>query len=226
MKTACVHSPMEHGLFGRKESELIRTIFFDYDGVLTTDKSGSLTTCRYLSEASGIALSTINAAFHPYAGDLFTGRARHADIWSGVCESLNSDLDIGLLFEAFESTPLNGAMVSLARTLQAHHSIGIITDNPIDRMDHLRVHQDLDSLFSPIVASAEVGSSKQGQEIFLSAMSRASVAPEECIFIDNSEPNVAMARTLGMHAIFHDDGKNDIDALAKELRRLGARADS
>jgi len=56
------------------ENMVIRAIFFDYDGVLTTDKNGSLTTYRYLSEASGIAFSTISAAFSPYGGDLFTGR--------------------------------------------------------------------------------------------------------------------------------------------------------
>lgn len=205
---------------------MIRTIFFDYDGVLTTDKNGSLTTCRYLSEASGIAPSTISAALQPYAGELFTGKVRHVEIWPGVCKTLGTDLDIRLLFEAFESTPLNEPMVSLARKLRGKHSVGIITDNPIDRMDHLRAHQNLDALFDPIVASADVGSSKHGQEIFLSAMSRASVEPEQCIFIDNSEPNVVMARTLGMHAIFHDDGKNDIDALANELRRVGTRWDN
>nr|WP_233175941.1 HAD-IA family hydrolase [Dyella sp. ASV24] len=205
---------------------MIRTIFFDYDGVLTTDKNGSLTTCRYLSEASGVAFSSISTALQPYAGALFTGKVRHAEIWPGVCETLGADLDIRLLFEAFESTPLNAPMVSLARKLQANHSIGIITDNPIDRMDHLRAYQNLDALFDPIVASAEIGSSKHGQEIFLSAMSRAGATPEQCIFIDNSEPNVVMARTLGMHAIFHDDGKNDIDALASELRRFGARWDN
>ncbi|SFS16923.1 putative hydrolase of the HAD superfamily [Dyella sp. OK004] len=202
---------------------MIRTIFFDYDGVLTTDKSGSQTTFRYLSEASGIALSTISAAFSPYSGDLFTGKVSHAKIWHKVCEAMGKALDIDLLAAAFESTPRNHGMFSLAQTLRANYSVGIITDNNKDRMDHLRKHQALDALFSPIVVSAEVGSSKHGQDIFLHATSRADVAPVESIFIDNSEANLVVARALGMHTVFHDDEKNDIDALTRALESLGVR---
>jgi putative hydrolase of the HAD superfamily len=89
-------------------------------------------------------------------------------------------------------------------------------------MDHLRKYQGLDSLFNPIVVSAEVGSSKRSQDIFLCATSCAGVAPDECVFIDNSEDNVVMARALGMHAVFHDDEKNDVDALMNVLEALGA----
>ena len=63
---------------------------------------------------------------------------------------------------------------------------------------------------------------KRSQDIFLRATSCAGVAPDECVFIDNSEDNVVMARALGMHAVFHDDEKNDIDALMKVLDEFGA----
>lgn len=204
---------------------MIRTIFFDYDGVLTTDKSGPLTTFRYLSEASGIALSTISAAFNPYSSDLYTGRANHAQVWREACEAMGETLDVGLLTAAFESTPRNNDMFSLAQRLKVNHVVGIITDNTRDRMDHLRKHQELDALFHPIVVSAEVGSSKRSHDIFLHATSIAGVAPEESIFIDNSESNLVVARALGMHTVFHDDEKNDIDSLMRELESLGARID-
>lgn len=202
---------------------VIRTIFFDYDGVLTTDKSGSLTTFRYLSKASGIALSTLNAAFGPYAGELLMGRASYSQVWDRVCEAMGESLDIGLLVEAFESTPLNTGMLSLARRLRDAHAVGIITDNDSDRMGHLRKYQGLDALFRPIVVSADVGGSKRGQDIFRYAACSAGAAPDECIFIDNSRDNVAMALTLGMHAVFHDDERNDIDVLVNALQQRGAR---
>lgn len=205
---------------------MIRTIFFDYDGVLTTDKSGSLTTFRHLSHTTGIAVPALTAAFGPYTGDLLTGKMRYAQIWPMACESLGAELDMDVLMGAFESTPLNTGMMSLARQLAMQHAVGIITDNNLDRMDHLRRHQDLDALFDPIVVSAEVGGSKQGEAIFLHALSRAQTAPDECVFIDNSESNLVMARTLGMHAIFHDDEKNDVPALAHRLQQLDVRVDS
>jgi putative hydrolase of the HAD superfamily len=205
---------------------MIRTIFFDYDGVLTTDKSGSLTTHRYLSDATGVALPAIGAAFSPHAGDLLTGKLRYAQIWPTVCQALRQELDIGLLAGAFESTPLNAGMLSLARRLSAHYPVGIITDNNKDRMEHLRRFQDLDALFDPIVVSAEVGGSKLGKEIFLHALSCANALPHESVFIDNSESNLVMARALGMHAIFHDNERNDIDALTSQLEQLGVRTEN
>ena len=205
---------------------MIRTIFFDYDGVLTTDKSGSLTSFRYLSEASGLPFSVINAAFGPHMGDLLTGKTSHAHIWPAVCEAAGNALDIGLLTGAFESTPPNAHMFSLARQLSTHYSVGIITDNNQDRMDHLRKHQALDELFDPIVVSADVGSSKHGPEIVEHALRRAGVEANESVFIDNSESNLVVARAWGMHAVFHDDEKNDMGALRERLAFLGVRMET
>lgn len=203
---------------------MIRTIFFDYDGVLTTDKSGSQTTYRYLSEASGVAQSAIQAAFAPYMGELMTGQANHADVWPQASATLGKALDIHLLAAAFESTPVNAPMLALARRLKGAYRLGIITDNSRDRMTHLRHAQQLDALFDPIVVSAEVGCSKRVPEIFLGALSEAGASAHECVFIDNGSENVAMARSVGMHAIHHDDEKNDMAALLHALTELGVHA--
>jgi hypothetical protein len=42
---------------------LIEAIFFDYDGVLTLDQTGSLTTNRFLSERTGIPYDEVRRAF-------------------------------------------------------------------------------------------------------------------------------------------------------------------
>ena len=201
---------------------MIKAVFFDYDGVLTTDRSGSLTTYRYLSRATGIAFSTINTAFSRYGNDLLLGKVSYAEIWHEACEALGVDLDIGLLHEAFESTPVNSGMFSLARRLKVSHAVGIITDNKKDRMDCLKRCQALESLFNPIVVSAEVGASKESPEIFLYALKRAGVAPDESIFIDNNKANLLAPSALGLSTVFHDDDKNDIGALIQKLKTLGA----
>jgi HAD superfamily hydrolase (TIGR01509 family) len=200
---------------------LIKAIFFDYDGVLTADKTGSLTTQRYLSQASGVEFSKIKAALAPHNDDLTLGRTTHAQIWPAICESVGRDLSIGLLLEAFESTPANAGMFALARALKAKCSVGIITDNKQDRIDHLKKHQDLASIFDIIVVSSEVGSSKEGRAIFEYAMRRLDLRPGECVFIDNSLDNLVAPAALGIKTIFFDDAKNDIDALVEALRLLG-----
>jgi FMN phosphatase YigB (HAD superfamily) len=205
---------------------LIKAIFFDYDGVLTTDKTGSLTTSRYLSQATGIPLSAVMASLSRYNKDLTLGKSTHSQVWHEICSALGQELGIGLLNEAFQSTPMNSAMFSLARRLRERYSVGIITDNKKDRIDYLKRHQDLESLFSPIVVSAEVGASKESAKIFLHALHCTGVSAEESIFIDNSKDNLIAPNALGFNTIFHDDEKNDIAGLLRSFRTLGVLADN
>ena len=203
---------------------MIKAVFFDYDGVLTTDKTGSQTTTRYLSQVTGLELSAVKGAFSRFNKDLTLGRTNHAQIWPDLCSALGQELSIRLLHEAFESTPMNSAVFSLARRLRESHLVGIITDNKKDRIDYLKQHQDLASLFNPIVVSAEIGSDKGSAEIFLHALHQAGVGPEEAVFIDNNAENLAAPNALGINTIFHDDEKNDIEALLRSLDALGVRA--
>lgn len=203
------------------ENGLIKAVFFDYDGVLTTDKTGSLTTNRYLSQAAGIDFSKVKAAFSQYSRALTLGKTTYAQIWQQVCSELGWDLSVNLLYEAFESTPVNAGMFSLARQLKARYSVGIITDNKKDRIDHLKKTQNLETLFSPIVVSAEIGTDKESTEIFLHAMNCTAVSPEESVFIDNNRENLVAPSAMGFKTIFHDDETNDIAALVSTMKTLG-----
>lgn len=197
----------------------IRAIFFDFDGVLTTDKTGSITTLRYLSRATGIEFGRLREVFQEFNRSLNLGKTTHGAIWPAVCEKLNHQIDIALLWAAFQSTPLNAGMFQLARSLRKDHSVGIITDNKVDRIDCLKAYAGLAALFDPIVVSAEVGSDKRGPRIFERALNHLAVAPGECVFIDNSESNLLAPRTLGMNTIYFDDEKNDLQGLTATLAK-------
>ena len=197
-----------------------RAIFFDFDGVLTRDQTGSLTTLSYLSEKTGVGLGELQAAFKKYNTDLNLGRVTHREVWTDVCNAIGRPIDEALLLPAFESTPMNAGMLELARALKEHYFVGIITDNKQDRIDHLKVQLGLAALFDPIVVSAEVGSSKKGSLIFQHALSYLGIAPSESIFIDNSEENLVAPRALGMNTVHFDDEKNDVQALVATLKEV------
>lgn len=202
----------------RSPHHAIEAVLFDFDGVLTRDRTGTLTTLRYLSAHTGIEHERLQQAFRRFNRDLNLGRTSHREIWPELCRTLGRDIDIGLLAPAFESTPMNAAMWRLARQLKPHHRVGIVTDNKKDRIDHLRRHARLAELFDPIVVSAEAGAGKDGARIFELALQRLALRPERCVFIDNSPQNLAAPRALGLHAIHFDDAANDVAALAATLR--------
>jgi putative hydrolase of the HAD superfamily len=200
---------------------MFKALFFDFDGVLTLDRTGSLTTTRYISKVTGIDPRRVEAAFAHFNDDLTRGKCTHAAIWADIRRALCADVDITLLEEAFASTPLNDEMFALARRLRTHHVVGMITDNKQDRMECIgRLHR-LSSDFDPIVVSAAVGSTKANRDIFEHALSLARVAADECIFIDNSVRNLSVPREMGIVGIHFDDVKNDVAGLIDELGERG-----
>lgn len=204
---------------------MIRAVFFDYDGVLTRDKTGSLTTCRSLSQQAGLSFEAVHAALRPYNEALTHGRTTHEAIWPAVCEVLGRDIPISALRIAFESTPLDEAMMFLAKRLTVRHRVGLITDNKRDRLDHLRAFQQLDAVFDPIVVSSVFGSGKEGAAIFEHALTCLALPPEVAVFIDNHRDNLVAPAALGMHTLHFDDERRDVKALIAELQRLGVAID-
>jgi FMN phosphatase YigB (HAD superfamily) len=196
---------------------VIKAIFFDYDGVLTTDKTGSLTTNRYLSKMAAVEYEAVRKAFSKYNQELLVGKITHREIWDAVCEAMHCKIDFSLLEQAFLSTPANGAMLALARRLKPQYALGIITDNKKDRIDCVRTSQGLDALFNPIVVSAEFGSGKDSPAVFEYALRCLDIRPEESLFIDNNPENLIAPKALGMGVILHDDEENDAGKLVTVL---------
>jgi len=62
---------------------MIKAVFFDFDGVLTLDKTGSLTTARYISVATGIdhGLAEFVVSLH-IEGSGHEGRLEHAQVYT------------------------------------------------------------------------------------------------------------------------------------------------
>ncbi|MET0333943.1 MAG: haloacid dehalogenase, partial [Rhizobacter sp.] len=90
---------------------MIKAVFFDYDGVITLDKTGSLTTCCYLGQRLGLPTDTVQAAMRPHNEALNQGHTTHRAIWPEVCRALGRNIPFEWLQAAFESTPLNGEML-------------------------------------------------------------------------------------------------------------------
>lgn len=196
----------------------IRAVLFDFDGVLTTDPSGSFTTVRHVALATGLPEQDVWEALAPYNEDLLLGRTTHAAVWPAVCARLGRELPLDLLTQAFDATPMNRAMLDLAASLRPKFSLGIVTDNKRDRIERLAALHALDALFSPIVVSADCGSGKSDRAIFDVALRGLGLPPTAVMFIDNTRRNLVAAEAIGMHTLHFDDARNDVPALAATLR--------
>lgn len=108
----------------------------------------------------------------------------------------------GLLRGLFAEAHLDREMCALVDAARAAgHRTALVSNSWGD----LRYADEVRASFDAIVLSGEVGIRKPDPRIFAEAAQRIDVAPELCIFVDDHEPNLDGARSLGMTAIHHRD---------------------
>ncbi len=200
---------------------LIKAIFFDFDGVLTTDAKGSLTMSKNLCElVPGLSVQEVLDSYRQDIEALNMGQIPMSDVWKRMCAAFKIPANDDLLREVMRKIPKNDAMFDLARSLFPRYHLGIITDNNRERMEVLTVDMQIDKLFNSIVVSATEHASKRDgtAKIFDVALNRAGCKAEEAIFIDNQEKNLEVPTRMGMKTYWYDDAKNDVSALRAALR--------
>jgi putative hydrolase of the HAD superfamily len=201
---------------------MLKAVLFDFDGVLTTDATGSQSICNYISKKTGIDLDVFKKEYYKYNNDLLYGKTKHTDIWDSLRQGLNADISIDVLYESFINTPIDSQMISLATKLKdKNYKIGMITDNKKDRIDSIVEHYGWDKEFDIITVSADVGSGKDSDEIFIKTIQSLYVNADECVFIDNKEKNLIVPKSMGMSVIYFDHQKRDFEKLIQELNNLG-----
>jgi putative hydrolase of the HAD superfamily len=108
--------------------------------------------------------------------------------------------------------------VDLARGLRPAYRVSMLSN--ADGMLRRRLEEEhaILSLFDDIVCSAEVGLAKPDPAVYRLAADRLGVPPARCVFIDDHEPNVAAAATVGMTAVLYRvDQGHDLRAQLAEL---------
>lgn len=200
---------------------MIRAILFDFDGVLTTDATGSRSICNYICKKTGLDIEIFKKEYYKYNDDLLYGKINHEDIWGKLCKELNFKIDINILYESFINTPIDVKMTAFIDKLkQQNYKIGMVTDNKKDRIDDIVKYYDWNKIFDAITVSAEIGSGKDCNEIFLKTMECLKVNADECVFIDNQEKNLIIPKSMGMNVIYFDHQKRNYEKLIQEFKKL------
>ncbi|MEA4831158.1 hypothetical protein SDC9_139860 [bioreactor metagenome] len=201
---------------------MIKAILFDFDGVLTTDATGSTSICNYISMYTGISLEAFKSEYYKYNNDLLYGKITHVDIWQKLCDNLNYNISMDILNDSFINTPIDKQMLFLAETLKIKgYKIGMITDNKADRINCIVKHLNWSKVFDVITVSANIGSGKNCEEIFIQTIESLNLLPNECVFIDNQEKNLIIPKQMGIMTIYFDHIKRDYENLINELSKIG-----
>ena len=200
---------------------MIKAILFDFDGVLTTDATGSQSICNYICMKTGLDVEVFKKEYYKYNNDLLDGKINHENIWETFCKEINTSIDINILYESFINTPIDSKIMALIDGLkQQNYIIGMVTDNKKDRIDNIVKYYEWNKMFDVITISADIGSGKEYKEIFLKTIENINVKAKECVFIDNQEKNLIIPKSMGMNVIYFDHEKRNYEELIRQLKDL------
>jgi len=198
----------------------VKAILFDFDGVLTIDKTGSFTITNYIAKKSGISLELIKLCYYKYNKRLLYGEITHEDMWGDFCKDVGCELDYQILIDSFVSTRLDEKMIGLVKELKKSYLIGMVTDNKSDRIETILKSHNLEEYFDVVAVSAKVHSGKENEEIFKYLLDSLEVEASECIFIDNTAKNLIVPEKMGMQTILFDDEGRDFDMFLKKVKTM------
>lgn len=201
----------------------------DWGGVLTTP---ILATVRAWIQADGIDWDSYLAVMRAWISEAYDHSSGQNPIHlleRGECSESEFERTLaarllrvdggmvraeGLLQRMFAASATVPAMYDTIRALRGAGYSTALLSNSWGGREYPRA--DFPGLFDTVVISGEVGMRKPEEAIFRHAARALGLEPQNCVFIDDIEANVAAAAACGMTGLLHTEA----DATAAALRDL------
>ncbi|WP_316527560.1 HAD family hydrolase [Kitasatospora brasiliensis] len=202
----------------RAEATSFRAVIFDFFGVLTSNMVEVIT---WFENREKIPQGTFLRAWaDPRGQDLFRrlelGQIRQEDWNTGFAALMGVTSDNLLdryLHDAFPAY----LVLQAAREARAAGVRTAVLSNSLGRQPYdPYAGFDLHGTFDAVVLSADHGVRKPEPAAFRLVLERLGVSAEDCLFVDDSEENLAAARRFGLTPLLGLDE----EVVARQLREL------
>jgi putative hydrolase of the HAD superfamily len=186
----------------------LRGVITDWGGVLTTP---ILTTVQAWIQADSIDWDSYRTVMRSWVFDAYGPDASQNPVHAlerGECS--------GAEFEQMLAARLlrtDGGVVTAKGILQRMFAASTSEPAMYDMIRTVRGAGFRTGLFDAVVISGECGMRKPEQAIFLHAAKSLGLEPEQCVFIDDMETNVAAAAACGMTGVHHTEAAQTVAAV-------------
>lgn len=193
-----------------------QAVLFDWGGVFTLGTFDGRATTR-IAEAFARPLTAVAQGYFSRIAHLELGEWDLAQFW----HSLSQELEISAPLEEFRQVFLgsiapNPEVIAIAEALQGHLPLGLLSNNYPEISDVLRRSPPF-SRFQALVFSNEEGVKKPDPRAFAIATERLQRDPDQILFVDDVETNLAQAAQLG----FSVHQFKDASSLRRALNDFG-----
>ena len=204
----------------------VRAVICDFGGVLTSPLIDSI---RAWTEHMGLTVEGVGQAMASVGdriGEHPLFRLEKGELTEAEFTRL-LETELGMSFDGYPDRYLdhlepNPPMIDYVAKLRDRGlRTALLTNNVREWEPIWRSMLPVDDLFEVVVDSAFVGMRKPDPAIYELTLERldGELKAEECVFVDDTEPNCVAARDLGMHAVlFHhaDQAIADVERILSE----------
>jgi putative hydrolase of the HAD superfamily len=195
--------------------EVIRSVIFDWGGVLIEDPRPAL--MEYCARALGVSEADYVKAHSTWAADFQNGLIQEDTFWTRICGELNRPKPQrkSLWGEAFRAVyrPKHEMFTMVSALHENGYRTALLSNTEAPAMQFFyELEYDM---FDALVFSCAEGTSKPDIRLYETTVSRLATAPEQAVFIDDKPEFIDGARRLGINTVLFQGPQQAKDDLAK-----------
>lgn len=188
---------------------MIKTILFDYAGVLTPTVDNFVFAEKYHKRFKMTPKKLMKKSYKNWDMAVI-GKLPKGKFWKDIGEELSIDPD-ELRDLVIRTFPIDNELINFIDKTKDHYTIAMVSNQIEDWLEKVIDDNNLKNKFHYFINSYTVGARKPDPKIFLEALRQTKSKPEETLFIDDSLENIEAAKKLGMQTIWwnKENGKED-----------------
>jgi putative hydrolase of the HAD superfamily len=201
---------------GLARKPAIKGVIFDFGGVIHSFDFG-----MFFRSLAGRADRTFGEMSSLVAGSGLPRRYESGEISSReFFHEMGSLIGLRVSEEEFVSafvaifSPIEPT-IRLIRGLSQSYRLGLLSNTNEWHFEHHIRTVDVFPLFDAVTLSYQVRAMKPAEGIYRDSLRKIGLPPEECVFVDDLEENVAGARRMNMHAIHYTGHERLISSLTE-----------
>lgn len=199
---------------------MIKNIIFDFGGVILKHKA-TITTA-ILSTIFPSSKNKIEKAWNHYKIPLNTGKKTSEELILELKKDTNTQSSVSDIKQKWlelygkDTDRVDWELLGCIEKLNENYKVYLFTDT-IDIHDEYNKTRNIYDKFHQVYKSFEEGVAKvEGKKACLHVLEKIKTRPEECVFIDDLEANVKVAKALGIKGILYINNEDLKSKLAQE----------
>jgi putative hydrolase of the HAD superfamily len=183
----------------------IEAVIFDYGNVLCEPQLVS--DVQAMASVCDLELSTMQSLYWRFRDPYDKGHLDANQYWSEIAKAAAKQfsplqIEKARLLDNLSWTRPSQPMIAWVKHLRSSGlRTAILSNMPLALREYIDANCDWLPEFDESVFSCDAGHIKPQPEIYHHCLERLGVKPEHSLFIDDRQPNISAAESLGMHGI-------------------------